>query len=112
MFKWQKGRQDSGYSKITFFISAYFKCDFYLLRIPAGTGVPPHKDPSPDGYEHHRINFTINRLTYPPEVMYINGIVKRWWRFDYFRPDLYEHWLHPVEHTVYMFSFGWLKKNY
>jgi hypothetical protein len=55
----EKGRQGSGYSKFTLAHSKWFKLDATILRLPTDTHVPPHKDPSLDGFEHHRVNITL-----------------------------------------------------
>jgi propanediol utilization protein len=92
------------------FISERLMCDFYLLRFPAGVAVPKHKDIVQPGFEHHRINFTIYGSRIPGQRMFILGPIRRWGRFDKFRPDLYEHGLPVISSTIYMLSFGWLKK--
>lgn len=110
MFKWQKGRQEGSYSKLPFFISTLFNCDFYLLRFPAGCSVMRHKDPVKVGYSHHRINIIVGSCS-TRDRMYIDGPIWRWRNIEYFRPDLYEHGLAPIENKMYMLSFGWRKKS-
>lgn len=107
MFKWIEGRQNSGYYKLPLIISERFKCDFYILKIPAGVAVPEHTDPSLPGYEHHRLNFSMGS----GEKMLIDGPISRLWRFDYFRPDLHKHSLPALHSNMYMLSLGWLKKD-
>ncbi len=111
MWKWIKGRQGGGYDKLPIFISQRWKCDFYLLRMPKGCEILRHKDPVTEGYEHHRINLNLNGYTAPGYRMLVLGKVKRWFRFEYFRPDLYLHSLPTLQKTTYMLSFGWLTKN-
>jgi len=106
MFKWVLGRQNSGYKKHTFFSSTVFRCDLHLLYVPKGCGVPKHKDPVKTGQNHHRINIILSR-TSDKDRMFILGPVKRWWRIDYFRPDLYEHGLCEISNDMYILSFGW-----
>lgn len=110
-FKWGIGRQKSGYSKMPLWISEYFRCDLYLLKFPQGIGVPTHKDPVKEGYNHHRINFTYAGYNGVGNRMYVLGKCRRWWRFVLFRPDEVEHGLLPVKKEMRMLSFGWLTKK-
>lgn len=104
--KWDKGRQGTGYEKLTLLFSKRFKCDAYILKIPRGVAIPPHTDPVPNA-KHHRVNITIRGDLW----MYTSGNEKvirvgRW--FSYFRPDVIEHSAGPVDSDTYLFSFGWL----
>lgn len=108
MFKWEYGRQNNGYKKMSLFplwLSRLIKCDSYLLDLPNGTCVPKHKDAVSAGQKHYRLNFTIKRPSNKSR-MYVLGPVKRWWRFELFRPDLYEHGLEPLNGNMYILSFG------
>lgn len=111
MSKWLKGRQGGGYEKLPLLISERFKFDSFILKIPAGTEIVKHKDPVCEGFKHHRMNFTFIGPIKPGCRMFILGPVKRWWRFEYFRPDAYYHGLTPTEENIWMLSIGWLTKD-
>lgn len=109
--RWDKGRQGTGYSKLALlptFISNWLKADAYILHLPDQCSIPRHIDPAVNGYAHYRLNFTFWKSG--PEVMYVDGPVSRWWRFEFFRPDLYKHGLHKISGRRFMFSVGWLRK--
>jgi hypothetical protein len=110
-FEWTLGRQGTGYEKMPLFISKQLKCDFYLLKFPAGTVVPTHTDPVDKEYDHYRINYTVIGSNCVGQRMYVLGKHRRFWRIIFFRPDKYEHGLQKQKRDAYMFSFGWLKKK-
>jgi len=87
-----------------------FKFDLWIIKIPAGTCIKKHKDLLSPYLSHHRLNFTIKRPSSKAR-MYILGPVKRWWRFELFRPDLYEHGLEPANGNIYLLSLGWARKQ-
>lgn len=105
-FEWRRGRQEGGYDKLKLFSSSFFGCDGYVLRLPVGCYVAKHCDPVESGYRHHRLNITIKKSSYATDRMYTLGKVHRWWRFEFFRPDLYPHGLEPIKDSIYMLSFG------
>lgn len=117
MFKWQTGRQNSGYDKMLLALSNRFKFDFYLLRIPDEMSVPLHCDPCPEGYEHRRINLALC-ASKPPETRIYGGpkaLSMLGGRLVFFRPDVSPHSLERRSTVVqgratYMLSFGWLKR--
>ena len=106
-FKWERGRQEGSYSKmllIPVWLSKFLNADAYLLSFPTGCSVMKHKDPVEKGWKHYRMNITIwNEGT---GRMYMLGPMKRFWRIEIFRPDLYEHGLTPINGRMYMLSFG------
>lgn len=107
MFKWIPGRQAGGYAKLPLIpqaISKFFSIDAYLLQFPVGCKVKGHKDPVEVGYKHFRMNITL--VGDPTDKMYIDGPIKRWWRFEVFEPGQYFHGLHPIKKKMYMLSFG------
>ena len=115
---WDDGRQLSGYSKMLLAISERFKFDVYLIRIPDGCGVPKHRDPAKEGFDHHRVNIAINKPSLGTGNMHIAGPAKKFLfdRIIYFRPDLYVHSMDPVDfiwsdHSAYILSIGWLRKS-
>lgn len=111
---WQSGRQGGGYDKLLLAKSERFKFDLYLLRFPEGSSVQVHRDPSPDGYEHHRINMTL-RAAEKGGVTFIeqkNASMLPMRRAIYrFRPDRLWHYMSRVEKgSVLLLSLGFLKK--
>lgn len=105
--RWEKGRQQGSYSKlalIPIWLSKLINADAYILSFPAGCSVMKHRDPVAEGYSHYRMNITIWQTG--SGRMYCLGPVKRFWIFEVFRPDLYEHGLQPIEGSMYMLSFG------
>jgi hypothetical protein len=115
--QWDSGRQDSGYLKILLATSRRLKFDCYILKFPDGVGIPPHTDPSVEGYEHHRLNIFLNKPCIGTGIVSINGPFKQWLsgRIQLFRPDLYTHSMTPAEQmwsnqSLYILSIGWLKK--
>lgn len=119
---WERGRQDGGYDKLKLLESKRLRFDLYLLRFPEGSVVPMHRDPSPDGFSHHRVNITLRfaarggltLIARQPELGQLETPKyryeeRRWYRF---RPDLYTHMMTSVrEGSVLMLSFGWLTKS-
>ena len=59
--KWQKGRQDSGYKKITIFKSKKLKLDCYLIKYEKGDFIPKHKDVVGKKFIHNRINVLLKK---------------------------------------------------
>lgn len=115
--RWENGRQDSGYGKLLLAQSKSLKFDFYLLRIPVNGFVPRHIDPAVDGFEHHRVNITLNKSCPNTGMVMVEGPAKTWLnkRIMRFRPDLYFHSMTPVDciwcNHMYILSFGWLRKQ-
>lgn len=112
MFKWEKGRQGTGYFKLKLFESKVFKFDVYLLKFPVGCEVPWHLDPTIPGYAHYRRNFTLNPQLDGGEVLVMDNIG----HYHYpgsnkFRPDVQKHKMTKVMFKpMYMLSIGWLSK--
>lgn len=106
MTLWQRGRQEGSYYKLKLLKSSLLKCDAYILKFPTGCSVMKHKDPVAEGYKHYRLNVMLKRSADPKDRMYTLGKVHRWWRFEFFRPDLYEHGLEPISDSMWMLSFG------
>jgi hypothetical protein len=109
---WERGRQGSGYWKLPLAYSKKFRFDAYILRLPAGTDVPLHSDPSPTGFEHHRINITL-RSAKAGGVTYLKsseGTSDTAARHYHFRPDLIRHSVSLIEQgEVWLLSIGWLR---
>lgn len=112
LWRWEKGRLNSGYRKFTLFYSTVLGMDAYILHIPRGVDIPHHYDPVP-GFEHHRINITIAGCLIMRTRPWKHESVKRFglW-FSYFRPDTILHWAPPPSRDTYVVSFGWLRKTH
>ena len=112
--RWERGRQVGNYSKLALFpqwLSILLSADAYILRFPDKCSVIKHKDPVLDGHKHIRVNVILKRPDNLRQRMYILGPIKRWWRFEMFRPDLYEHGLEPISGSMVMLSFGFRIKE-
>ena len=112
--RWQGGRQGGDYSKLLVAKSARLRFDLYVLRFPTGSQVKMHQDPAPEGFEHHRVNWTLRFARRGGLTLIECGDRKmrleerRLYRF---RPDTRKHLMPEVkEGEVLMVSFGWLKK--
>lgn len=107
---WIEGRQGSGYFKLKLLESKLFKFDVYLLKYPVGSYIDVHIDPSPEGYEHHRLNVILKK---PKKGgTFVLDHVDQTGRIHKFRPDIQEHNLHRIESgTRWVLSIGWLRKK-
>jgi len=108
LFRWEEGRQQSGYFKMLLAQSKRFKFDCYLLKYTTGSAIKMHTDPVEKG-EHHRINIIVKKSKG-------GGDFWRKWgkndgsRFVYFRPDIQEHCVSEItEGSRYVLSIGWIK---
>lgn len=118
MFKWQYGRQGSGYRILKLFESALLKCDCYILHYPEGSYINTHVDPAIEGFEHHRINIVFKDCElggnfYLEDPYDDNRPDYEGWdgfyRFVKFRPDIQPHGVSRViRGNRWVFSFGWL----
>lgn len=109
MLRWIKGSQPGSYCKMSLipvWIRESFSCDIWLLRFPSGCSVMNHKDPVDPGKKHIRMNILLKRPPGPTDSMYIDGPIRKWWRFEIFRPDLYFHGLEPITGSMLMLSLG------
>jgi len=58
-FRWQKGRQGTGYDKMLLLTLRWpLRFDSYLIRYPEGSEIPPHRDPVQQG-RHYRLNIIL-----------------------------------------------------
>ncbi len=113
--RWEKGRQESGYWKLLLARSKLLKFDAYILKLPQGCYVPPHRDPV-SGFRHFRLNVTLRRarlggitLIRPAPGILCHIQEKRAYVF---RPDQLEHMVTDVkEGSVWLLSIGWLRKE-
>lgn len=120
LWQWERGRQNGEYSKFTIAFSKRLKFDCYIIVIPDGAEVPWHIDPTPSGFEHHRVNITLWKPKHGGdttidlggprgEAMPPNYVQPgRWYHF---RPDLYRHCVsEAINGNLVLLSFGWLRK--
>lgn len=111
LFRWYKGRQESGYDKLLLATAKRFPIpfDLYLLRFNEGSEIPPHKDEVSDG-EHHRLNIVIKNAKQGGEFI-CNNILWQTKRIKYFRSDISEHSVTKVRKGKrYVLSLGWLRR--
>jgi hypothetical protein len=109
LFRWQRGRQQSGYDKMLL-IECYWPLPFdaYLLRYPPGSEVAPHIDESPLG-RHFRLNLVI-RHSSEGGTFQCNEPLFESSRVKFFRPDISMHSVSKVvSGTRYVLSVGWIR---
>lgn len=95
--KWQKGRQNAGYSKLKLW--TFWRMDGYILKFPKGTTF--HFDKT-DG-RHFRFNLTLKGFW--KLILKSCEIPQNFLDSHLFRPDIEEHSANFLEDT-YVFSFG------
>lgn len=114
MWKWEKGRQGSGYNKMLLFRTSWpIHFDYYLLHYPEQSYLPSHTDPV-DGYKHYRLNIILKRpkdggLFICPKPIWELGVGHR---VVFFRSDEMVHGLTRIyEGSRWVLSFGWAIKR-
>ena len=107
-FKWQKGRQGSGYDKMLLLTAPWpLPFDSYLIRYPIGAEIPPHTDAVKQG-KHYRLNIVVKRSPRGGEFVCSAPIISTA-RIKFFRPDQCEHSVTRVEGgSRYVLSIGWI----
>lgn len=107
-FRWQKGRQGTGYDKMLLATARWpLPFDCYLIRYPEGSAIPPHTDPVQAG-RHYRLNIVLKSPRSGGEFVCANPIVATR-RIKLFRPDACEHSVtEVVGGSRYVFSLGWV----
>jgi hypothetical protein len=111
-FRWQRGRQGSGYDKMLLLTAPWpVPFDSYLIRYPDGSEIPPHTDPVQSG-RHYRMNVVLKSPIAGGEFVCKTPIYESK-RVKIFRPDACEHSVTRVRGgSRYVFSLGWvLGKN-
>jgi hypothetical protein len=107
-FRWQAGRQGSGYDKMLLLAASWpLRFDSYLIRYPEGSEIPPHTDPVQAG-KHYRLNIILKSPQAGGEFMCAAPIFASK-RIKLFRPDRCEHSVSRViGGSRYVFSVGWV----
>jgi hypothetical protein len=109
LWRWQHGRQDSGYDKLLLG-GLYWPlpCDCYLLRVPEGSAVPPHVDRVERG-RHYRLNIILRPARRGDDFVCARPIhASR--RIKLFRPDVETHSVTRIEEgTRWVLSIGWVR---
>jgi len=107
-FRWQSGRQGSGYDKMLLLTARWpLPFDSYLIRYPEGSSIPPHTDPVQAG-RHYRLNVILKSPKSGGEFVCAKPIFSTA-RIKLFRPDQCEHSVTPVQcGNRYVLSVGWV----
>jgi len=109
MFRWEKGRQESGYLKMLLLKSNIFKFDLYLIKFPQGSLIKPHTD-IVQNEKHYRINIILKNAKEGGEFI-CSKLMYNSKRIKIFRPDIEEHSVSKIkEGTRLVISLGWIRK--
>lgn len=108
LFKWDKGRQNSGYWKMPLAYSKWLKFDFYLIKFPEGSEIKPHVDKVESG-KHFRLNIVIKKAKIGG-IFNCDKTIINTPRIKLFRPDKYTHSVSKIEQgNRYILSLGWIR---
>jgi len=109
-FKWEIGRQQSGYYKMLIATSKFpIPWDFYILKYPINSAIGEHVDPVTDR-AHYRLNIIVKKPKKGGQFFCEKCIINTP-RIKLFRPDLYKHSLTTIEEgSRYVVSIGWTSK--
>ena len=107
-FRWQRGRQGTGYDKMLLLAAPWpLPFDSYLIRYPEGSEIPPHTDPVASG-RHYRLNVILKSPRDGGEFVCARPLFETR-RIKLFRPDACEHSVtRVVGGSRYVFSIGWV----
>jgi hypothetical protein len=107
-FRWQRGRQGSGYDKMLLLTASWpLLFDSYLIRYPEGSEIPAHTDPVQTG-RHFRLNIILKSPQSGGEFLCDKPIFATK-RIKLFRPDASSHRVTKVVGgSRYVFSLGWV----
>lgn len=105
MFKWEVGRQNNSYKKLTLIKFKYFDC--HLIKLKKFAKIPFHTD-KVDGYKHYRINFLI-KGHYIQCYKDLPNCMNKF--FTLFRSDINDHMCGTNDTEAVIFSIGWLIKE-
>jgi hypothetical protein len=108
-FRWQRGRQGTGYDKMLLATARWpLPFDSYLIRYPEGSEIPPHTDPVQAG-RHYRLNIVLKSPRSGGEFVCATPVFETR-RIKLFRPDACEHSVtRVVGGSRYVFSLGWVR---
>lgn len=109
-FRWQRGRQGTGYDKMLLLTARWpLGFDTYLIRYPEGSEIPPHRDRLEAGH-HYRLNIVLKDSPTGGEFVCAAPIFETK-RIKLFRPDECEHSVtRIVGGSRYVLSIGWVLK--
>jgi hypothetical protein len=104
---WTYGREAGGYKLLTLIKRwKFFPADLHIIKYEEGSHILPHIDVV-EGKKHYRFNFVFYKRGGGgnfkcAETIFSNN------RLALFRPDLYTHWVTPVETNGvrYVLSMG------
>ena len=107
-FRWQCGRQGTGYDKMLLLTAPWpLPFDSCLIRYPEGSEIPPHTDPVTSG-RHYRLNVILKSPRSGGEFVCAQPLFQTR-RIKLFRPDACEHSVtRVVGGSRYVFSVGWV----
>lgn len=110
-FRWERGRQKSGYDKMLLCGAIWpIKFDTYLLKFPKGSEIAPHTDKVKSG-KHYRLNIVLKKAEIGGEFVCANPIFETK-RIKLFRPDVCEHQVSKVvKGNRYLLNIGWVKNT-
>jgi hypothetical protein len=111
-FRWQRGRQGTGYDKMLLLTAPWpVPFDSYLIRYPEGSEIPPHTDPVSSG-RHYRLNVILKSPKSGGDFVCATPLFASK-RIKLFRPDACQHSVtRVVGGSRYVLSVGWvLGKN-
>lgn len=111
LFRWQRGRQNSGYEKMLICGAIWpMKFDVYILKFPQGSEVKPHTDTVKSG-KHYRLNIVLKNATKGGEFICESPLYESN-RIKLFRPDISSHRVsNVIEGSRYLLSIGWVRKT-
>ena len=108
IFRWQVGRQDTGYDKMLI-LGSYWPLPFdcYLLRFNTGSEIPPHLDQVTNG-RHYRLNLVLKAAKQGGKFECDSPLFSTR-RVFLFRPDIESHSVSKIlAGTRYVLSIGWV----
>ncbi|MCG7562843.1 2OG-Fe(II) oxygenase [Pseudoalteromonas sp. McH1-42] len=108
LWRWESGRQDSGYDKMLLGGAIWpIKFDCYLIHFPAGSEIKQHVDQVTSG-KHYRLNIILKHAKQGGEFICQNTLLN-WSRVKLFRPDTEPHAVSRItEGSRYVLSIGWV----
>ncbi len=109
VFRWDVGRQQSGYDKMLLLTGIFpLPFDVYLLKFPVGSEILIHVD-AVDYGKHYRLNVIIRKAQLGGDFFCSKTIFKTD-RINFFRPDISKHSVSKVKKGIrYVLSIGWVK---